>query len=238
MKGCRVSALIFIFILCVGILGAQGPKIENGERLVYSVKYLYLIPVGNAVIEMKDTAYEGKKSYLVTCQAATAKWIGLLFKAEADLNSYIDRDRFYPYKFEQLLKIAGKPEDARRVVYDRANNIMYAEGKGVKKVPSDVRDPISAIYYLRAHELKEGLEIKQMVNNNQSTYIFDSKVTGRKKIGKFDCWVLDSKIRRENKSMYHSMDAVIYISDDQRRVPVLIKAKTQLGVVSLRLKKG
>lgn len=217
-------------------VGAEVYELDKSETLTYSAKFLYIIPLGSAVMKIKPADHAAGKVYLITCEAKTAKWISLLFKAEAVVNSYVDRKNLYPYSFEQILKVAGKPDDIRRAAYDRENNIMEAEGKGSKKVPSDVRDPISAIYYLRTQELKEGVEIKQMVNNNQSTYIFDSKVTGKKKVGKFNCWVLDSKIRRENKSMYHSMDAVIYISDDARRLPALIQAKTQVGPLTLRLK--
>lgn len=231
-----LSIVFLTLILTWPKVEAEGYELDKSEKLMYSAKFLYIIPLGSAIMEVKDAAYTGGKVYLITCEAKTARWISLLFKAEAVVNSYVDGKNLYPYSFEQILKVAGKPDDIRRATYNRKNNIMDAEGKGRKKVPSDVRDPISAIYYLRTQGLREGAEIRQMVNNNQSTYIFDSKVTGKKKIGKFNCWVLDSKIRRENKSMYHSMDAVIYISDDEKRVPVLIQAKTQVGPVTLRLK--
>ena len=237
----KILGLVFALFLVAGFLMAEDFGIAKGEKLKYSMKFLYIIPVGNAVMQVKDIAdYRGEKVYLVTCEAKTAKWLSVLFKGEAVLNSYIGIKRvknFYPYRFEQILKIAGRPDDVRRATYDRVSNIMEAEGKGRKKVPADVRDPISAIYYLRTQDLREGMEINQAVNNNQNTYIFNSKVIGKKKIGKFNCWVLDSKIRRENKSMYHSMDAVIYISDDARRLPVMINAKTKVGPVTLRLKK-
>jgi len=212
--------------------------LREGEELVYSARFLHIIPFGDVLMKVKGPVrHEGMKVHLLTCEAKTAKWISLLFKAEATLSSYVNMVKVYPYKFEQILKVAGKPDDIRRATYHRSQNIMEAEGKGKKKVPSDVRDPISAIHNLRTYDLKEGLEIKQTVNNNQSTYIFNSKVTGKKRIGRFDCWVLDSKIRRENKSMYHSMDVVFYISDDEERLPVLVKAKTKVGPMTLRLLK-
>jgi hypothetical protein len=213
-------------------------ELREGEKLEYSAKFLYVIPIGKAVMQIKDAKpdFGGKKIYFITCEARTAKWMALLFKAEAVLNSYMEAKNLYPYKFEQILKVAGKPDDIRRATYDRVNNIMDAEGKGKKRVAPDVRDPVSSVYYLRTIPFKDGMQIEQRVNNNQHTYIFKSVVRGKKKIGIYNCWVLDSKIRRENKSMYHSMDAVIYISDDTRHLPVLIKAKTKVGPVELRLK--
>lgn len=235
------SLMFIIFFLSLLVSfepRVDGFEMEKGERLTYSVRYLYVIPLGDAQIQIKDAVdSEGRRVFLIMCEAKTARWISFLFKAEAFASTYVDTVKLHPYKFEQVLKIAGKPDDIRRAAYDRVNNIMEAEGKGRRKVPSDVRDPISAIYYLRTQELKEGAEIKQFVNNNQTNYIFDSKVIGKKKIGKFNCWVLDATSRRENKTMYHNMDAVIYISDDNRRLPVLIQAATNLGLVTLRLKK-
>jgi|GEM_PF-4074648 len=237
MKICRVLAMVLTMVLSSCVLNAADFNIRKGESLAYSARFLYIIPVGAAAIGVKDIVkYEGKKSFLITCDAKTASWLGLLFKAEAVLTSYAGVDNLYPYKFEQILKIAGRPDDVRRAVYDRANDLMTAEGKGTKKVPTDVRDPLSAIFYLRTQELKEGAQIKQVVNNNQSNYIFDSTVVGKKRIGKVDCWVLTAKIRRENKSMYHSMDTTIYVSADERRVPVLIQARTKVGPVTLKLK--
>jgi hypothetical protein len=147
----------------------------------------------------------------------------------------VDPVRLLPYKFEQVLKVAGKPDDIRQASYDRVNNIMEAKGKGAKRVPPDVRDPISAIYFLRTQDLDQGAEINQTVNNNQSTYLFRSMVIGKKKIGRFNCWVLSAKIRRENKSMYHSMDALFYISDDDRRLPVKVSLSTNVGAITLKL---
>lgn len=232
----KITGIILFAVLFAAALNVSYAGLPAGERLTYRASFLYVIPVGNVSLAMNELNADTKYgNAVISCEARTAGWISLLFKAEAALNSYIDSRKFYPYKFEQVLKVAGKPDDVRRATYDRLNNIMEAEGKGKKKVPADVRDPLSAIYFLRAQQLTEGMEIKQMVNNNQSTYVFDSKVTGKKKIGRTDCWVLESKIRRENKSMYHSMDATIYVSDDAAHVPVLIKAKTKVGPVSLRL---
>jgi hypothetical protein len=232
-----VYGVIIVMILVLSNTSVKGYELEKGERLSYSAKFLHIIPVGDASIGVKGTVdFDGNKLYLVTCEAKTAKWISLLFKAEGALNSYISADNLYPYKFEQMLRVAGKPDDIRRATYDRIANIMEAEGKGKKKVPVDVRDPISALYFLRNQEFKEGLEIKQTINNNQSNYIFDTTVTGRKKIGKADCWVLDSKVRRENKSAYNSTSITFYITDDLQHIPVLIKAMTKLGPVMLRLK--
>lgn len=237
----RVLKLFLLVVYATMILtwpagSALGYELKKGESLAYSAKFLYIFPLGNVVLRAGDaTGYNGRDIFLITCEAKTAKWISFLFKAEAVLNSYVSVKNLYPYRFEQVLKVAGRTDDIRRATYDRANNIMEAEGKGKKKVPADVRDPISAIYYLRTQELKEGAEIKQMVNSNQSTYVFDAKVIGKKKVGRVNCWVLDAKIRRENKSMYHSMDVEIYISDDERQEPVLIQAKTNVGPVTLRL---
>lgn len=239
MKILKMLGIFLVMSLCATVLRAGDFNLKNGEKLNYSAKFLYIIPVGTAEMRVRDVANSiGHRVFLITCEAKTAAWLGLLFKAEAVLSSYVDMDKLYPYQFEQILKVAGKPDDIRRATYDRINNLMSAEGKGTKKVPADVRDPLSAIYYLRTQELKEGAQIKQVVNNNQSNYIFDSNVTGKKKIGKIDCWVMTAKIRRENKSMYHSMDTVIYVSADERRIPVLIQAKTKVGPVTLKFKEG
>ena len=239
MKPIKLMAAVFLVLLCLicseAYVGCY--DLDKGEKLTYAVRFLYIIPVGDATMEVKDVAgNEDNANYLITCEAKTAKWISLLFKAQALLNSYVTGENLYPVKFEQILKVAGKPDDIRRATYDRTANIMEAQGKGAKKVPPDVRDSISSIYYLRAQDLKEGAEIKQTVNNNQSNYIFNSKVTGKKKIGKLDCWVLAAKIRRENKSMYHSMDVTLYLTDDAKKTPLRIKAMTKVGPLSLTLK--
>lgn len=237
MKILRMLGVSLAISMCAAVLSAGDLNLREGERLEYTAKFLYIIPAGDVSMKINDAAgYGNKGTFLISCEAKTAKWLSLLFKAEAVLSSYAAKGTLYPYKFEQILKIAGRQDDIRRAVYNRAANTMEAEGKGIKKVPADVRDPISAMYFLRTQDLDQDMEIAQTVNSNQSTYIFKSKVIGKKRIGKYDCWVLAAKIRRENKSMYHSMDALFYISDDERHVPVLIQAKTKVGPVELVLK--
>ncbi|MFH1848398.1 MAG: DUF3108 domain-containing protein [Candidatus Omnitrophota bacterium] len=241
MRFCRFAVLaVFVCFIAISIADyAKGYEVSSGEELVYSARFLDIIPFGDVKLKVEGgVKYKGNTGYLITCEAGTAKWISLLFKANAVLKSYIDKGKLLPYKFEQILKVAGKEDDIRRATYDRANNIMDAEGKGRKKVPADVRDPISAIYFLRTQKLSEGAQINQTINNNQANYIFSSMVSGKKNIGGFDCWVLDAKVRRENKSMYHSMDVVFYISDTKDSIPVLVKAKTKVGPLSLKLKRN
>lgn len=233
---CLVCGLLSVVFLAAIVSDSGAFEMKEGDRLKFSASYLHIIPVGDAVMEVKNGYYSGQSVYLVTCEAKTAKWISLLFKAQAVLKSYMRKRDLLPLQFEQVLKMAGKPDDVRLATYDRANNIMEAKGKGAKRVPADVRDPISAIYFLRTQNLEQDMEINQSVNNNQSTYIFNSKVIGKKRIGKFDCWVLSAKIRRENKSLYHSMDALFYISDDERHLPVKVSLNTNVGAITLKLK--
>ncbi len=241
MRFLKISAGPFLVILLFFCFGTRGFGYEpgKGEKLVYGVKYLGVIPVGEAVIEVEPavTYINGSKVFPVTCQAATSKWMSLLFKADAVIKSYVDVKKIYPYRFEQVLRIAGRPDDLRVVKYDRVKNVMDAQEKGVRNVPPDVRDSISALFFLRTQPLADGLQIKQMVNNNQSNYAFDSRVNGKKVIKGVSCWKVDSKVRRENKSMYHSMDVTIYMSADAGHVPILVKANTKVGPVTLVLKK-
>jgi hypothetical protein len=231
-----VFCFLFLILFTVATADSEAFQMQEGERLAFSASYLHIIPVGDAAMDVKSDYYGGQNVYMVTCEAKTAKWISLLFKAQAMLRSYMGKRDLLPLSFEQVLQIAGKPDDIRRATYDRANNMMEAKGKGTKRVPPDVRDPISAVYFLRTRDLQQDMEIDQTVNNNQSTYIFKSKVIGKKQVGKFDCWVLSAKIRRENKTLYHSMDALFYISDDERHLPVKVSLNTNVGAITLRLK--
>lgn len=210
----------------------------KGDRLVYVAKYLNFIPFGKVEIGIKDiTKYDNKDVFLIECKAKTAKWISLLFKAEAYLKSFVDIERLYPYKFEQVIKVAGKEDDVRTAYYDRENNIMNAIGKGKKRVPSDVRDPLSAIYYLRTNLGDEHRTVTQIVNNNQSNYIFKAEIKGKRKVKDYTCLIVDSNVRRENKSMYHSLDVTFYITNTNEKIPLVIKAKTNVGPISLILLK-
>lgn len=233
---CLVLGFWFLVLFTSIANNSEAFEMKEGEKLAFSANYLHIIPVGDAVMDVKKDYYNGQNVYLVTCEAKTAKWISLLFKAQATLKSYMRKKDLLPLQFEQVLKMAGKPDDVRLAAYDRVNNIMEAKGKGAKRVPPDVRDPIAAMYFLRTQNLDQDMEINQSVNNNQSTYIFKSKVIGKKRIGKFDCWVLSAKIRRENKSMYHSMDGLFYISDDERHLPVKVSLGTNIGAITLKLK--
>ncbi|MEI8176188.1 MAG: DUF3108 domain-containing protein [Candidatus Omnitrophota bacterium] len=235
-----VKRILFGAIVCTLIFGfsARGESytLEKGEELTYKAQFLNIIPVGTVTITVGEmTKYEGAKVFPITCRGRSAQWIALLFKAETQLTATVDSTKIYPYRYEQVLRIAGKPDDLRLATYDRAHNIMEAQGKGRKKVPVDVRDPLSAIFFLRTQPLKDQFQVKQMINSNQSNYIFDAKVIGKKVINRVVCWVVDAKVRRENKSMYHSMDVTVYVSADERQVPVLIKAKTKIGPVALVL---
>jgi hypothetical protein len=107
------------------------------------------------------------------------------------------------------------------------------------QIPASTQDAVSAIYALRTMDLKPGASMEMPVSINGGTYRVRVVAGNREPVscglGTVTAWklmpsLLDTQDEPEAQNM------AIWISDDTRRLPVLMQADFSVGTFKLTLR--
>ncbi len=138
-------------------------------------------------------------------------------------------------------KATFNPETGR-VIYTEKNLLNKTAQPKVKEAdsPAWVLDVLSAIYYLRAVKLEQGQTIPVPLSEGANVYNVEAMVLGREDIkvdaGKFRAVKLDVKAF-DGRYTRRKGEMQMWITDDERRLPVRAKIKSSGATVTIDLKR-
>lgn len=228
--------------------GFQIRVLENGvfgqgERFTYDV-YYGVIPAGSAGIEIKPdlVTYRQAPCYEIHTWARSAKAFSIFFRVEDDVFSYLDARGIFTWYFEKRLN-EGKYHDVKVVDYDQREGFAYTSDDGVPRdttrIPLFVQDAISVLYYFRLQPVEIGDPLYIQVHDIKKNYPLKVDVMGRETVetpaGKFNCIKVEPVL--ESAGIFKSKGRIfLWFTDDERRIPVMMKAKVLIGSITAYLK--
>ncbi len=255
--GCvRKEAVVFPEAPEVGILKPvtrPGTKaFRGGEKLTFLVKF-WIIPAGEVTMEVREMRYRGYDVYSPLLTMKAAKLFSFFCPAKGEVKSYLDARKLYTHRYEEHF-IASRHTYERLTVYDQRNHLatydvpVYDRMGKIKKInkkkvriPPNTQDILSLLYYVRTQDLKEGKVLTINANERQKNYRVKIKVLGKERItvpaGTFLAWVIEpiSIQRLDKEKGVDKGTGLIYLSADERKLLVLMKARTKLGSVTVQL---
>lgn len=222
-----------------------GRKIENkafgvGEKLEYSVNYGF-INAGNAVMEI-DTIIDirGHKCFRITSTAKSNKFFSTFYRVNDRVLSFIDVEGIYSLWFEKHLR-EGNFKSDRWISFHQDKNIAVNNKQDTLKVPEFVQDVLSAMYYIRTQPLEVGKSILVDNHTDNKNYPLEVKILRKEKIkvdaGKFECFVVEPLLQEGAGVFQHKGKLTVWLTDDQYRLPVLMKSKIFVGSISAELER-
>ncbi|GGG60144.1 DUF3108 domain-containing protein [Epilithonimonas arachidiradicis] len=220
-------------------VSAQFDNINAGEVLGYRIHYGF-ITAGNATLATTKTSYKGQPAFYVRGTGKTSGAAKAFFKVEDVYESYINENKeplFYVRNvsegsYTQHLQSTFNPANNTLVLVDKKHSDRPAK---TVKVPNDVQDMMSCFYYLRslpADNLKVGSVVRMNVWVDDELFPFQLKVVGTEnlstKFGKINCLkiipsVISGRVFKQKEGV------TMWVSNDQNRVPILIKAELAVG---------
>ena len=212
---------------------AFGPR----ESLRFSVQYGF-IPAGSAWLEIPETRdYRGHEVYLLLARAESNAFFSRIYKVRERIESYWDRRGLYSRRYFEDRR-EGKSRQKSDIVFDPVRNeAVYSDGRTFP-VPARVQDALSAFYYFRTQALPLGGSIVFHYHASRKSQPLQVKVLGRERIetpaGTFNCVGIEP-ILKAGGIFKNSGRLVIWVTDDERRMPVLMKSKVAIGSISVVL---
>ncbi len=233
-----------------GLRYLSNNSFTTGEQLEYKVKF-GAFGIGEGTVEISDNLYKvnDRPCYRVKVYGRTTGTADALkfSKVRDTWISYIDKHAIVSQKFFAEIH-EGKYFRRETTYFDHENNkakLKLEKKKTTKNlefdVPSNIQDMISGYYYLRTLDYSK-YEVGDIIQSDAFVIdeLYDFKVryqgktTLKMKEGKIDVIKL-MPIMPEN-SYFDGEDAVtFYISDDENKVPLYIKANMFIANIKIFL---
>ncbi|MCP4745324.1 MAG: DUF3108 domain-containing protein [Desulfobacteraceae bacterium] len=241
-----VSFLIGIFIVLsfhnnIAMCRTARPvsmPFSPGERLTFILKWAQ-IPAGEAVLEVLPMkTFEGAQAYHFRMTAESNSFVDVFYKVRDRIDSYVSEDmsRTIHYKKKQR---EGEHKKNVQVNFDwEKASAQYSDNDKQKDpitIPPNTFDPLSVFYYSRTQELKENSIIKTPVTDGVKWVQGYARITKKETIkvpcGEFEAYLLEPDLQHVGGVFKKSKNASIklWISADERRLPVKIASKVAVG---------
>jgi hypothetical protein len=218
-------------------LPGRHPAIAVGERLVFTVRY-GMIKAGTAVMEVVDRRrVGGRPAYHVVSTASSNAVFDGIYRVRDQVVSLMDEDRLYSLYFEKHLR-EGRYRADQQVRFDHERAVaIYHDGREAAITPGAF-DVLAAFYRVRTMPLQPGQRFFLESHDNRKNYPLRVTVLRRERIetpaGVFDCLVVEPTLR-SGAFFKNEGKLTIWLTEDDRRMPVLMRSKLPIGSISVEL---
>lgn len=217
-----------------------------GEKLEYKVGYKF-ITAGRGFFQIlpEPVAINGRSCYDIRFQVRSLESLEWLYKVRDTYRTVVDVQGIFPWHFEQHIREGNYKRDFE-ASFDQIKNIATTEFKGEKKsykVSPYIHDIVSAFFYVRTLNLGAMPKDTIFYLKNffkDTTYMLGVKVRGKQTIeveaGKFKC-ILVEPLVVEGGLFKSEGEILIWLTDDDRKIPIKVGTKILIGFVGAELVK-
>jgi hypothetical protein len=253
MKNHLLKSVIVTFFLWTGMPGANAQKntsFQVGEELTFKVSYGFLDAAEARMVVAPQVMFiDNNPTYKIDVYGQTLG-VFKLFYVKDNWGSYLDTTKIIPYQSYRHIE-EGKYRKHEQVFFDHKNKNAHVrlfdrENKHLVdtkdyKVPANVQDIVSGFYLLRTMDLKKlkrgdsitltGFFDKEVYNLK---LVFSGKESIKTKIGSFETFVF-SPVIPKNKLFRGEQPVTVWVTDDENKIPVKIKAKLVVGSLDMEI---
>ena len=251
----KIKILIIVFIS--GLLNFTDLKAQckpsvwsfkSGEELYYNVVYNWgfiWVEAGKVNFKAKKEYFKGKQVFHFSGTGFSLKKYDWIFTVRDYYNSYAEISDLKPIKYIRNTSEGKYKTDntynfdyKKRKIYTDTENSSKPKSLDTLKLPYCLFDIMTAVFYVRTLDLKsynidEKISLKMIIDNE--IYNLYGRYLGKETI--------KTKDKKKYKTLKFSIklvegtifsggeDLIVWVSDDNNRIPILVEAKILVGSV-------
>jgi hypothetical protein len=232
ISGIIPGLAFFCFLLFGFSLTTTG---KTRERLVFDLK-LGFIKGGEAVMVIKDTAYNGRPAKSFHLKGRTTGITDKIFNVNNEYESIIDAVTYLPYKAIRNAK-ERKYRYYNEAYFYHDTDSVYSEKTGWIKVPHDLTDLLTVFFYFIKRDMLDEIDLNKAVEiptlHGHDIQLIKIKYNGTEqvesKMGMIECYVL-SPVVEKGKVLKRADGIKLYISKEGK-IPVQFDFETKVGTL-------
>jgi hypothetical protein len=221
-----------------------------GEKFQYEITY-FRMTAGNFTVEVAPfKAIGDRKVYDIQGHAESTKVFAMFYRLNDSIESFIDYDGIFSHRFHLVLDETKQSRDALELYdYDKLSTFYwnkwnhrdrgYSESKEYGNIPLWSQDSVSALYYVRTLPLKDGDVYNFPVVSEGKPWEAVVTVIKREVVDSPMGRVRAVVVKPETKFngvLQKRGDSYIWLTDDDRHIPIRLEAKVKIGTVVGTLK--
>ena len=248
----RVIVTLFIIVWAQIAVHAQcridSKAFAPGEVITYKVYYNWgfiWLHAGEVEFKVTSKKYEGRDVYHLYGYGASFKSYDWIFKVREKYQSYVDTETLMPLWYERDVYEGGYTafEDYK---FDYKNHVIntYIQKRknpgayGTLPLTPCLLDVMTAVYYFRSIDVSKyrvGDKIPLNMILDSESYNLHMRYLGKEVVKtrdkkqynclKFAIQLVEGTIFKGDE------DAIIWVTDDQNKVPVIVEAQILVGSV-------
>lgn len=220
---------------------------DKGERAVYHASWNGLVSVATAEVYTTSEWIDGQKFYNVRVEANSSKLLDLIWKMRDTITSKINANGLTPTHFTFSQRENSKVIDTV-ASFDQTSkkwSVHRDERRKVKRYqfdqPMNTLDPITAVYLARSQDFKVGDHLYFHIFGGRYRYLLDLEVERKETLqlrsGNIEAFKIVPRIKNVLQQGYAERlnEAAIWISADERRLPVMLKSKIIFGSIYMEI---
>lgn len=227
---------------------------KSGERMSFALNYTWGAinsDVAYATVALDSLTYNGQKAYKCTLEGKTTRVYDIFFKVREDFQSWFTRDGMRPLKFYRH-SLEGSYESRNTYIYDwtAAEPVIHADlytsrvGESKKEIPlTPCTFDLPTLFYFARNM---NFDVITPGKKYPMTFAIDDEVynvyfilhgretikvkgLGTVKTIKFGAKLLEGEVFKGDADM------LVWVSDDNNRVPVYFEAPLLVGTAKGRM---
>ncbi|MBI3620930.1 MAG: DUF3108 domain-containing protein [Nitrospirae bacterium] len=217
------------------------PAFASPEQLHYSISWAG-IPVGESTLVSRGLADEGQGPvYHFASTARSNRVLRLLYPVKTHIESIVDSGRFLPIRYTMTGR-QGFQTRSRELRFDQITHTveLVMEGRTRTYPTIDaVQDPLSALYFYRMTATMEPGEVIRIPVHDRKRPKEIVVTAGPVERIETDAGVFQAarlNIRQTEEGLFlHEGDITVWITMDERRLPVRMEGRVTIGTVTAEL---
>jgi len=246
-KSAKYIALLFILLLRLPTF-TLAEKSQNtfkaGECLDFKIYFEFILGGKSRMAVEGIEEVDGYPCYHIVSTARSTKTVDMFYKVRDKVETWRDVKGGFSRRYSKKLH-EGRYKCDKRVEYfpDDSTAFLYRKLEAPAEtlnVIGTVQDVLSAFYEFRTLDLRIGKSDWIDIHDINKRYDLEVRVLRRETIevpaGKFKCFVIEPLLK--SSGLFRKEGIMqIWLTDDEHRMPVLMKSKLYFGRVWAKLVK-
>ncbi|MBI4854258.1 MAG: DUF3108 domain-containing protein [Acidobacteria bacterium] len=215
-----------------------GSIIQIGEKLNYTIKWNGLT-AAKMSLETNQVTKDKKALYKLDLKLATVGLARDLFQMNNNYTAFVDTKTHLPEIVERNL-LQGTKSDQSTLVYNQEKHTVTIANEKPLAILPNTHDLSSILWAIRSASLKPEGEKITIFNSTDKRTFFAQIELGKKEettLAKASSFARELIVKLEDKEKIISDKYAIrvWVTDDERRIPILITAQPSFGKIKIEL---
>ena len=214
---------------------------QTGERLTYAITYLN-VRAGTAVLEVQDALpVDGRAALKLVSTARSSSVLSKIYPVDNVVESLIDAETLSPYRMV-FHRREGRKKNDFDLTFRHVDGTVLSVKDGVGEtlaIPPLTHDLISCLYYVRnLTAMASGTSLVLNLHHDKKNYRVEVRMEGVERVR--GAWGDVEAIRLLVVMPFQGLflnegNIRVWLTNDDRRLPVMMKAKVIIGSVVAKL---